>query len=155
MGILHRRGCIFQHVAFSLKRSRQIAQDGPRWPKLGPTWPQHGPKMAPRRPQDGPKMVPRRLRDASLTKSKIQAGLKMAQVASKLPLTCHLPSDVAGKFPQDASEEGFQAVKMPSWADLGPILGRKIGILYRRACIFQHVPFSLLRSLKIAQDGPR
>ena len=115
MGILHRRGCIFQHVAFSLLRSRKIAQDGPRWPKLGPTWPQHGPKMAPRRPQDGPKTVPRRLRDASLTKSKIQAGLKMAQVASNLPLTCHLASDVAGKLPQEASEEGFR----PSRCHLG------------------------------------
>ena len=39
--------------------------------------------MAARWPQDGPKMAPRGLRDASETKSKIQAGLKMAQVASK------------------------------------------------------------------------
>ena len=36
-----------------------------------------------------------------------QVGLKMTQVASKLPLTCHLASDVAGKLPQDASEERF------------------------------------------------
>ena len=47
-----------------------------------------------------------------------QVGLKMAQVASKLPLSCHLASDVAGKLPQDASEEGFR----PSRCHLGPIL---------------------------------
>ena len=47
-----------------------------------------------------------------------QLGLKMAQVASKLPLTCHLASDVAGKLPQDASEEGF----WPSRCHLGLIL---------------------------------
>ena len=47
-----------------------------------------------------------------------QVGLKMAQVASKLPLTCHLASDVAGKLPQDASEEGSR----PSRCHPGPIL---------------------------------
>ena len=47
-----------------------------------------------------------------------QVGLKMAQVASKLPLSCHLASDVAGKLPQDASEEGFR----PSRCHLRPIL---------------------------------
>ena len=47
-----------------------------------------------------------------------QVGLKMAQVASKLPLSCHLASDVAGKLLQDASGEGFR----PSRCHLGPIL---------------------------------
>ena len=47
-----------------------------------------------------------------------QVGLKMAQVASKLPLTCHLASDVAGKLLQEASEEGFG----PSRCHLGVIL---------------------------------
>ena len=47
-----------------------------------------------------------------------QVGLKMAQVASKLPLSCHLASDVAGKLLQEASEEGFR----PSRCHLGPIL---------------------------------
>ena len=52
-----------------------------------------------------------------------QDALKMAQVASKLPLTCHLASDVAGKLPQDASEEGFR----PSRCHLGPILAPSWG----------------------------
>ena len=47
-----------------------------------------------------------------------QVGLKMAQVASKLPLSCHLASDVAGKLLQEASEEGFG----PSRCHLGAIL---------------------------------
>ena len=47
-----------------------------------------------------------------------QVGLKMAQVASKLPLTCHLASDVAGKLLQEASEESFG----PSRCHLGAIL---------------------------------
>ena len=47
-----------------------------------------------------------------------QVGLKMAQVASKLPLSCHLASDVAGKLLQDASEACFR----PSGYHLGLIL---------------------------------
>ena len=71
MAISCGRGCFFQHIAFSVLRSPKIAQDGPRWAKMDPTWAQHGPKMTPRCPQDGPKTVPRRFRDASLTKPKI------------------------------------------------------------------------------------
>ena len=52
-----------------------------------------------------------------------QVGLKMAQVASKLPLSCHLASDVAGKLPQDASEERFR----PSRCHLGSILAPSRG----------------------------
>ena len=47
-----------------------------------------------------------------------QVGLKMAQVASKLPLSCHLASDPAGKLLHDTSEEGFR----PSRCHLGAIL---------------------------------
>ena len=53
----------------------------------------------------------------------LQVGFKMAQVASKLPLSCHLASDVAGKLLQEASEEGFG----PSRCHLGPILGPSWG----------------------------
>ena len=67
-----------------------------------------GAKMASR-------ILPRRM---TLSPFWPQVGLKMAQVASKLPLTCHLASDVAGKLPQDASEEGFR----PSRCHLGLIL---------------------------------
>ena len=52
-----------------------------------------------------------------------QVGIEMAKVASKLPLSCHLASDVAGKLPQDASEEGFR----PSRCHLGPILAPSWG----------------------------
>ena len=56
----------------------------------------------------------------------------MAQVASKLPLTCHLASDVAGKLPQDASEEGFWPSRChlgPSWAFLSPTLAHSGAML--------------------------
>ena len=66
------------------------------------------------------RIPPRRL---TLSPFLPQVGLKMAQVASKLPLTCHLASDVAGKLPQDASEEGFG----PSRCHLGPVLAPSWG----------------------------
>ena len=47
-----------------------------------------------------------------------QVGLKMAQVASKLPLSCHLVGHLAANLLQEASEEGFR----PSRCHLGAIL---------------------------------
>ena len=50
---------------------------------------------------------------------------------------------------------GLQAIKKPSWTHLGSILGVKMSISCGRGCIFKHIAFSVLRSPKIAQDGPR
>ena len=52
-----------------------------------------------------------------------QVGLKMAQVASKLPLSCHLVGHVAANLLQDASELGFR----PSRRHLGAILAPSWG----------------------------
>ena len=52
-----------------------------------------------------------------------QVGLKMAQVASKLPLSCHLVGHLAANLLQEASEESFG----PSRCHLGAILAPSWG----------------------------
>ena len=50
-----------------------MAQDGPRWLKLGPGWPQDGPKMGPRWPQvspRSPKMGPGGFKSSVLVEAK-------------------------------------------------------------------------------------
>ena len=68
-----------------------------------------------------------------------QDGPSCLQVASYLPSCLRCCRQVASR----CLRRGLQAVKMPSWAHLGPVLGSKMGILHRRGYIFQHVAFSL------------
>ena len=56
-----------------------------------------------------------------------QVGLKMAQVASKLPLSCHLVGHLAANLLQEASEESFG----PSRCHLGAILAPSWGPEWR------------------------
>ena len=70
-----------------------------------------------------------------------QVGLKMAQVASKLPLTCHLASDVAGKLLQEASEERFRTSRCHLVLILAPSWGAKWAFCIGGVAFFSMSPF--------------
>ena len=70
-----------------------------------------------------------------------QVGIEMAKVASKLPLSCHLASDVAGKLLQDASEERFRPSRYHLGLILAPSWGAKCGFSIGGVAFFSLLPF--------------
>ena len=104
---------------------------------MAPRWPQDGPKTGPRGVQDGSEMCPRRPQDASQNE------------------LCCLRCVSRPRWVQDRFKRAQDLHLTPTWAQLGPFLGRPRALPTRLTRIVEHSLLLLFLLFSWPQEAPR
>ena len=127
------------------------AKTGPRWPQDRPRFSQERPRLHHKNAPDSPKTAPDSPKTASDPPKTAPVRPKFGQVACKLPSCPPCCRQVAPR----CLLSGLKPAKMPFCSHLGSLRGSKsfhFPNVFER--FWAHRCFAL-RSLKIAQDGPK